>query len=211
MLKALVSIPVCAALAGILLLAGCSDSTPPPEAKTETAKKPAVPDGPITALTAYYEIYKIARQIAPDLQTASITGNEVAGSKSDDGKYVQWTVVFVSAGKRQAFTYIYTTVAHDNLLKGFNNSGSMPWGGPTRDATPFSNGDFSVDSDAAYKAAAEKASAWLEKNKEKPVTTFALGQSAQLPAPMWYVMWGDKKAGGYAVYVNASTGKVFGK
>ena len=212
MLKALVSIPVCsAALAGILLLAGCSDSTPPPEAKTETPKKPAVPDGPITALTAYYEIYKIARQVAPDLQTASITGNEVAGSKSEDGKYVQWTVVFVSAGKRQAFTYVYTTVAHDNLLKGFNNSGSMPWAGPTRDATPFSNGDFSVDSDAAYKAAADKAAEWLAKNAGKPVTTFALGQSAQLPAPMWYIMWGDKKAGGYAVYVNASTGKVFGK
>jgi hypothetical protein len=208
MLKALVS---ASALAGILLLAGCSDSTPPPEAKTEAPKKPTVPTGPITALTAYYELYKIARQIAPDLQTASITGNDVEGVKSEEGKYAQWTVVFVSASKRQATTFIYTTAPTGNLLKGANNSGSQPWGGATRDATPFSNGDVSVDSDAAYKAAAERAADWLAKNKEKPVTVFALGQSAQLPAPMWYVMWGDKKAGGYAVYVNASTGKVFGK
>ena len=208
MLKALVS---ASALAGILMLAGCSDSTPPPEAKTEAPKKPTVPTGPITALTAYYELYKIARQIAPDLQTASITGNDVEGVKSEEGKYAQWTVVFVSASKRQATTFIYTTAPTGNLLKGANNSGSHPWGGATRDATPFSNGDVSVDSDAAYKAAAERAADWLAKNKEKPVTVFALGQSAQLPAPMWYVMWGDKKAGGYAVYVNASTGKVFGK
>jgi uncharacterized lipoprotein NlpE involved in copper resistance len=208
MLKALIS---AATLAGILMLAGCSDSTPVPETKTEAVKKPAVPTGPVTALTAYYELYKIARQIAPDVQTASITGNEVDGVKSEDGKYAQWTVVFVSASKRQATTFVYTTVAHAGLLIGANNSGSQAWAGPTRDATPFSNGDFSVDSDAAYKAAADKAAPWLAKNAGKPVTTFALGQSAQLPAPMWYIMWGDKKAGGYAVYVNAATGKVFGK
>ena len=77
----------------------------------------------------------------------------------------------------------------------------------TQDATPFSNGDFSTDSDAAYTAAAEKAAAWLAKNADKPVTTFALGQSARLPAPMWYIMWGDNKKGGFAVYVNAATGK----
>jgi hypothetical protein len=208
MFKTLVS---AATIAGLLLLAGCSDSTPVPEAKTETPKKPTVPTGPITALTAYYELYKIARQIAPDLQTASITANEVDGVKSEDGKYAQWTVVFVSASKRQATTFIYTTVEHAGLLKGANNSGSQPWGGATQDATPFSTSDFSVDSDAAYKTAADKAGDWLSKNKEKPVTTFALGQSARLPAPMWYIMWGDKKSGGFAVYINASTGAVFGK
>jgi hypothetical protein len=201
----------CAAMFAIVLsLAGCSESAPPTEAKTEAVKKPSIPTGPITALTAYYEVYKVARQIAPDLQTASITGNEVEGVHSEDGKYAQWTIVFVSASKKQATTFIYTTVEHEGLLKGMNNKGSMRWTGPTQSATPFSNSDFSVDSDAAYKAAADKAADWLSKNN-KPVTTFALGQAAQLPAPMWYIMWGDKKTGGYAVYINASTGKVFGK
>ena len=208
MIKAIV---FAATLAGVLLLAGCSDSTPVPEVKTDAPKKPVVPTGPITAMTAYYEVYKIARQIAPDIQTASITGNEVEGVKSEEGKYAQWTVVFVSASMRKATTFVYTTVAHDGLLKGANNSGSILWGGATRDATPFSNRDFSVDSDAAYKTAAEKAAEWLGKNAGKPVTAFALGQAASLPAPMWYILWGDKKAGGYAVYINASTGQVFGK
>ncbi len=200
-----------AAFATVLALSGCSDSTPAPaEAKTEAPKKPSVPTGPITALTAYYEVYKSARLLAPDLQTASITGDEVEGVHSEDGKYAQWTIVFVSASKQQATTFAYTTVEHAGLLKGINNKGSIRWGGPTQSATPFSNGDFSVDSDAAYKAAADKAADWLGKNN-KPVTTFALGQASNLPAPMWYIMWGDKKSGGYAVYVNASTGKVFGK
>lgn len=204
MFKALVS---AATLAGILMLAGCSDSTPPPaEAKT-TPSKPTMPEGAITAMTAFDPLFKIARQISPDVQTASITGNEVPGVKSGEGKYAQWTMIFVSAAKQSATTFIYTTVAHDNLLKGANNSGSIKWAGPTRDATPFANG-VDTDSDAAYKAAAAKASEWLAKNPGKPVTTFALGQATSFPAPMWYIMWGDKKAGGYAVYVNSSTGQV---
>jgi hypothetical protein len=197
-----------AALAGILIVTGCSDAPAPTEVKTEAPKKPATPTGPITALTAYYETYKIARQIAPDIQAASITGNEVDGVKSDQGKYAQWTIVFVSASKQQATTFIYTTVEHDRLLKGINNMSSVKWGGPTQEAMPFANSDFTVDSDAAYKAAAEKAGAWLTKNADKPVGTFALGQSARVVSPTWYIMWGDKKGGGFAAYVNAATGAV---
>jgi hypothetical protein len=193
--------------AAVLTLAGCSDSSAPSAAKTEAPKKPEVPSGPISALTAYYDVYKVARQIAPDIQTASITGNEVDGVTSGDGKYAQWTIVFVSASKKQATTFVYTTVAHDQLLKGMNNMGNMMWAGPTQAATPFANGDVSTDSDAAYTAAAAKAAPWLAKNKDRPVTIFALGHAATLPAPMWYVMWGDNKKGGYAVYVNAATGQ----
>ena len=196
-----------AAIAAVLVLAGCSSAPPPAETKVEAPKKPAVPDGPIPALTAYYETYKVARQIAPDIQTASIVGNEVDGVKSDQGKYAQWTIAFVSPSKGQATTFVYTTSEHDQLLKGINNQSTIAWGGPTQAATPFANGDFSTDSDAAYTAAAAKAADWLAKNKDKPISTFALGQSASLPAPMWYIMWGDNKKGGDVVYVNAATGK----
>jgi hypothetical protein len=189
------------------IVTGCSEAPAPTEVKTEAPKKPSIPTGAIPALSAYYDAYKIARQIAPDFQCASMTGNDVEGTKSEEGKFPQWTYVFVSPSKQQATTFIYTTVEHAGLLRGVNNAGTQRWAGPTRDAVPFANTDFSVDSDAAYKAAAEKAAAWLAKNAGKPVTTFALGQSAQLPNPMWYVMWGDKK-NGYAAYVNAATGKV---
>jgi hypothetical protein len=195
------------ALASIVILAGCGDSTIPEAAKTDTPKKPAIPEGAIPALTAYYEIYKAARTLAPDLETASITANEVEGVKSEDGKYAQWTTVFVSPSKRQAYTFLYSTVEKGMVLRGINNQGTRPWAGPTQSAEPFSNSDFSVDSPAAFKSASEKASAWLAKNPDKPITTFALGNATRFPAPVWVIMWGTAKSG-YQVYVNASSGVV---
>lgn len=193
-------------LAGLLLLAGCGDEPKPVEAKKEM-KKPAVPEGPIPALTSYYDVYKVVRNMAPDLQTASITGQEVEGQKSANGKYYQWKIIFVSASKKQAYTFLYSTVEQGNVLKGLNNQGSMPWGGANQNATPFGNSDFSVDSEAAYTAAAEKAGDWLKKNADKPITEFALGYSTRFPAPTWYIQWGTKTSG-FAAFVNASTGKV---
>jgi hypothetical protein len=86
----------------------------------------------------------------------------------------------------------------------------LRWAGATQDAAPFSSSDISVDSDVAWSTAAEKAKDWLNRNRGKEITTFALGHSARFPAPVWYIMWGTK-ASGYAAYVNASTGKIFGK
>jgi len=193
------------ALAGLLFLTACTEQPLPVEAKKDTPKKPAIPEGAIPALTAYYEVYKSARTLAPDLQTASITGNDVEGVKSEEGKYPQWTIVFTSLSKMQAYTFVYSTVEKGNLLRGLNNQGSMRWAGPNQNAEPFANSDFSVDSPAAYKTAAEKAKDWLAKNPTKPVTTFALGHASRFPAPMWFIQWGDKK-NGYAAYVNAATG-----
>jgi hypothetical protein len=197
-----------AVLATALSLTGCSDQPQPHDVNPEAAKKPSIPEGAIPALTAYYEIYKVARTLAPDLQTASITGNEVEGVKSEDGKYAQWTVVFVSASTQQAYTFLYSTVEKGPVLRGINNQGSMRWAGATQNAESFTNSDFSVDSPAAFKAASEKAKAWLAKNPDKPVTTFALGHSARFPAPMWVILWGTPK-NGFATYVNASTGTVW--
>lgn len=191
------------ALAIVVLLTGCVEQPQPAEAKMP--KKPAIPEGAIPALTAYYEIYKSARTLAPDLQTASISANEVEGVKSENGKYAQWTVVFVSPSKMQAYTFVYSTVETGNILRGLNNQGTMRWAGPNQNAEPFSNSDFSVDSTAAWKTASEKAKDWLAKNPTKPITTFALGQASRFPAPTWFIQWGDKR-GGYAAYVNAATG-----
>lgn len=195
-------------LAAITILTGCGDQTQKAVAKSDVPKKPSIPEGAIPALTAYYEIYKAARTLAPDLQTASLTGNEVDGVKSEGGKYGQWTVVFVSASKQTAYTFLYSTVEKGTVLRGINNMGSQRWAGANQNAEPFSNSDFSIDSPAAYQAAAEKAKTWLAKNPDKEVTTFALGNASRFPRPMWYVLWGTPK-NGFAAYVNATTGVVW--
>jgi hypothetical protein len=199
----------CAVSAGLLLLVGCS-SDPAPKEETKVKKGPVIPTGPISALTAYYEIYKIARNWAPDIETASLIGSDAGGVKGVEGRYPMWTAVFVSSSKQMAQSYTYSTVEDGRTLRGFNNAGSMRWAGPSRDAVPFPNSDVSVDSDAAWKTAAEKAQDWLKKNPTKEIATFALGHASRFPAPMWYIMWGNK-ASGYAVYINASTGKILGK
>ncbi|MDP9172125.1 MAG: hypothetical protein M3N54_16020 [Acidobacteriota bacterium] len=197
--------------AGSLLLGGCSSDPAPAASKTPAVRKgPVIPTGPITALTAYYEMYKVARNWAPDVQTASLTGSDAGDVKGAEGKFPKWTAIFVSPSKQMSQTYTYSTVEEGSTLKGFNNEGSKRWAGASQAAEPFSNSDFSVDSDAAWKAASEKAKDWLAKNPGKEITAFALGHSSRFPVPMWYILWGTK-ASGYAAFVNASTGKIFGK
>jgi hypothetical protein len=72
---------------------------------------------------------------------------------------------------------------------------------------PIQVSEFSVDSDAAYQAAAADAATWLKKNPEKKLTTVELSNNARYQVPTWYFLWGDKKLG-YAAFVNATTGKV---
>jgi hypothetical protein len=67
---------------------------------------------------------------------------------------------------------------------------------------------FSVDSDAAYQAAAKDAAPWLAKNPGKKLS-MVLGRTYKFGGPVWLVTWGDTKQGGYAVFVDASSGKVY--
>ena len=68
-------------------------------------------------------------------------------------------------------------------------------------------GVFNVDSDAAYQAAAADGAAWLKKNPDKKLSSFQLGNTYRFQAPIWYLMWGDKKSG-YVAFVDATSGKV---
>jgi hypothetical protein len=47
----------------------------------------------------------------------------------------------------------------------------------------------------------------LKKNPDKALSSFALGNTFGFHAPVWYLMWGDKKSG-YIAYVDANSGKV---
>ena len=72
----------------------------------------------------------------------------------------------------------------------------------------FQTSDFTVDSDAAYKTAAEKAADWLKEkdNAEKPVS-LSLGAASRFPAPVWVILFGTTKSGFMGI-VNASTGAI---
>jgi hypothetical protein len=189
-----------------LALAACSEA-PKPAVETATQKEPAKAPEAITALRAFYELYKPARAWAADLLALSVISGESPNIKNEDGKAGLWTVTFVSPSRKEARTFTYAVAdSGADVRKGINVGNALPWGGGTPASKPFSSSEFVVDSDAAYKTAFEKAADWLKTHPDQKVT-FQLGNASRLAAPVWYVKWGTEKKG-YAAYVNATTGTI---
>jgi hypothetical protein len=194
------------AMVAALALSACSEP-PKPAAKAEAAapKEPAKAPEAITALPAFYQLYKPAREWAADLLVLSASSGEVPNIKNEDGKAGLWTVVFVSPSRKEArkFTWAVADSGAD-IRKGLNVSDALPWNGATPDSKTFTSTDFAVDSDAAYKTGLAKAADWLKTHPDQKVT-FSLGDSSKFPSPVWYIQWGTTK-NGYAALVNATTG-----
>lgn len=195
------------AFLALLLLTSCSQEPKNMMASTKTEADNAAASGPISGKTAFWEMYKSAHAWAPDLTPLSLESKEMPGVKNEAGKAEMWSATFGSLSKHEARTFTYAVAAHPpDVPKGVTVGHGMPWGGPSQTAMPFDSGDFKIDSDAAYKAAYTKAAAWVDKHPDKQAQ-LTLGNASRFPAPVWYVLWGDKKLG-YAVYVNAKTGAV---
>ena len=192
----------------VLALTACSSaptaSSSP--AKTDAESKEAGPPQPVTAKTAFWEAYKPAHSWAADLATLSVVYKEIPGVKNEDGKAGLWEITFASPSRREARTFQYAVAKNGlEIRKGVNIGKAIPWGGPTRDVTPFQTGQFAIDSDVAYQTAFKGAEPWLKKHPDAPLT-LTLGYATRYPGPVWYVLWGNTKSG-YVAYINALTGK----
>ena len=195
-----------AAIAAALILTACSEAPKPAaEAKPVAEVKPAAPTEPVTAKTAFWEMHKMARTWAKDVSPLSLTSKELTGYKNEGGKAALWSAVFVSPGKKEARTLTYSIATVDSVHKGVEATNAVPWGGPNRDANTFQTAEFGIDSDAVFKKASEKGAAWLKEHPGKTVT-MTLGNASRFPAPVWYVLWGDTKAG-FNTWINAVTGE----
>ena len=199
-----------AAFSALLLVAGCTRSaqTAPP-AQQPAAQTQTAPTGPVAAKDAFYPMYKAARAWAPDISVLRLTAKTVAGYKNEGGKAVLWEAVFASSSKAtyRVFTYSTVDVPTSMIYKGVNGGLELPWGGATRDVMPIDLTLFTVDSDAAYQAAAADGAEWLKKNPGKELAVLEMGDTFRFPVPVWHVMWGTTSAG-YAAWIDASTGKV---
>jgi hypothetical protein len=200
-------------VSAVLGFTACSDAPKPvvkADAETGANKEPEGPPKPISAKTAYWEMYKPARAWATDLMPIGMKSQQVDGMPSDGGLAPMWTVAFVSPGKHQVRTYYYSVVTKPpSVFKGVKADSPQPWAGPSADALQFQSSDFKIDSDAAFKTAAEKADTWLKKHPGK-TPSMSLGHATRYPAPMWYLLWGDKKDG-YVAYLNATDGTLAAK
>jgi hypothetical protein len=192
----------------VLVLTACSEAPKPVASETKSepeTKKAAEAAGPVSAKTAFWEMYKLAHAWAPDVAPLSMVSKEVPGIKNGDGKAGMWTATFVSPSLRQARILSYTVASvPPNFRKGVDVGRPVPWG-PTRDAMPFQTSDFAIDSDAAYKAALAKAQGWVKEHPDKEAALTLGHNAARFNTPVWYVLWGNTKSG-YAAFVNATTG-----
>ncbi len=197
----------------VLILAGCTQpaTNAPAGNETPAAAQPAAPPEPVAAKTAFWPMYTSARSWSPDIQTISVVAEEVPGFKNEAGKAAMWQATFGSPTLRQSrvYTYAIATVQPD-IRKGVTAGLAGAWSGITRNAMPIDLTMFTVDSDAAYQAAASDAADYLKKNPDKHLSSLELGDSYRFPSPAWYLVWGDAKSG-YAAFVDAGTGKVLKK
>jgi hypothetical protein len=151
-------------------------------------------------------MYHSAHSWAADVAPLSLESKEVPGVKNADGKAAMWSATFGSPSLRQFRTYSYSIADHKpEIVRGLMIGSAQPWGGPRNEALTFDVSDL-IDSDAAYQKALAQAEAWVRQNPGKEAS-FALGSASRFTAPVWYVLWGDKKSG-YSVYVNAKTGAI---
>jgi hypothetical protein len=150
-------------------------------------------------------MYKLARPWATDLVALSLSSGELPGFKNEDGKAALWTAVFASPSLRQARHFTYAIANAGTVQKGVTADVPEGWSGATKNAMPFQNSDFTVDSDAAYKTAADKAADWLKAHPDQKCS-LTLASAARFPAPVWVVSWGDSR-----LVVNATTGDLVTK
>ncbi|HVT99851.1 MAG TPA: hypothetical protein VHE33_20295 [Acidobacteriaceae bacterium] len=194
----------------VSFLSGCSSTStssspaPQPAATTQAAAAPQI----VTGKTAFWEMYKTAHAWASDAQPMRLTMKELPGYKNEAGKAGMWEATFGSGSLRSYRTFTYAiAAAPPNIYKGVDAGMALPWGGPTRDAMPIDTSMFTIDSDAAYTAAAAEAAPVLKTKPDLKVTDFEVGATSKFPTPVWYILWGSKKAG-FAAVVDGSSGKV---
>jgi hypothetical protein len=193
----------------VVVMVGCNQSATPAASDTPAAAAPAGPPALVTAKTAFNPMYTSAFKWAPDIVLLSINPKEIPGFTNGDGKAAMWEAAFASASLHKYRVDDYAIVSvPPSIHKGGAAGLPMQWGGASRDVMPIEISSFTVDSDTAYKAAAAEAADWLKKNPDKKLTTIALGNTFRFQTPVWYVLWGDPKTGGYVAYVDANSGKV---
>ena len=197
----------------ILVPCGCAQPSKPAggDATTADASGHSNPSEPVTAKAALLPMYSSAYKWAHDVVLLRLAPKEMPDVEKGAGKAALWEATYASPSQHAYHIYSYAVAAHPpDIYQGVTVGGAVPWAGVTQDAMPIQSSQFQVDSDAAYSAAAADAAAWLKKNPGIKLSRFQLGNGYSFPAPVWYLMWGDKKLG-YVAFVSATTGKVLKK
>lgn len=186
----------------LLFLSACSEAP-----KTAEQKQPPKPPEAVTGRQAFQRIYPQARGWAPDAQPLEIRSINLAQVKAEPGKAGAWQVTFISPSRGKAKTYTYSAVEGDGNLHEGVFGGIEEDYSARGDSSPFPMAAIKVDSDEAYKTAAEMSADYIKKNPDKPVM-FLMELTRRFPDVTWRVIWGGSVGtSDYSVFVDGTTGK----
>ena len=190
-------------LALALILIGCSE----PSKKAEEKKEPQKPPEPVTARTAFQNIFASARMWALDAEILQMSNVHLDGVKDEPGKFGAWQVAFVSFSRNRVKLFTYAVVEGPGTLhKGVFGTPDEEYV-PHGQIRPFLAAALRTDSDQALKIAMEKAGDYVKKNPGKPVN-FLLELTPDTPAPAWRVIWGESVGtSNFSIYIDAATGQ----
>jgi hypothetical protein len=193
----------------VLFLAACS--TEPAKPVEPVAAEPLKP---VTGRSAFYKVFPVARQWAPDaqgLQLASIYLAEAPAGPS--GTAPAWQAIFASKSKAKMKTFTWSVMdAPGNLKKGVFQSDEQEFSGKLDQALPFFPQALHIDSDEAYKSATAKPDKQIAANAKLPVNYLLEYVPSRFGDLTWRVMWGETVGtAAYSVFVDASTGAAHDK
>jgi hypothetical protein len=190
------------ALAALLFMAGCADTS------QKAAKKETAPPKPVKGRFALYQMFNAARGWAPDVQVLRLNSIDMREMKVERGTSAAWEGRFVSHQLGRARSYTYSVLESEgNLHKGVFAGLEESWSGPRGPATPFLIAAVKTDSDEVYATALKKAADYENKHPDMPIS-FLLEKIDRFPNPAWRVIWGTSPGtSNFSIFVDASTGQ----
>ena len=186
-----------------LFLAACSGTPPATEKKAEPVKPPE----PVTGQSAFYKMYGVARNWAPDVQALQLRSLPLQEVRSEAGKAGAWEATFVTLSRGRSRVYTYAVVeAGGNLHKDVFAGPEEGYRGPSGQTQPFPAIAVKIDSDKAYQIALEHGADYAKKNPNMPVS-FLLQWTRRHRFPAWRVVWGESvTSSAFSVFVDCGTG-----
>ncbi len=186
-----------------VFLAACSGTPPAAEKKAEPVKPPE----PVTGQSAFYKMYSVARNWAPDAQALQLRSLPLQEVKSEPGKAGAWEATFVSLSRGRSKYYTYSVVeAGGNLHKDVFAAPDESYRGPSGQNRPFPASAVKIDSDKAYEIALQHGADYAKKNPNMPIS-FLLEWTRRHQFPAWRVVWGESvTTSAFSIFVDSSAG-----
>jgi hypothetical protein len=191
-----------------LLLTSCSE-----QPQTVAKKEPEKPAEPASGQSALFKMYQVARASwSGDAQVLKLNSIHLADVPAVPGKAGAWQATFTSEKLAKSRTFTYSVVEQEgNLHKGVFALQEEGWSGKQGINTSFDIRSVSIDSDAAYRTAIEKAGDYDKKNPGMTIS-FQLEKINKFTTPVWRIIWGESAGtSNFSVYVDSSLGQFLEK